>query len=84
MSGAAAKLVEEFSQLDPTERQEVWRVLQERVKDAGASPSEDSIRSARGMLAGSGLNRALLAERAKERPRWSGLTSRRWFEVRQS
>ena len=62
MSSAAAKLVEEFIQLDPAERQEVWRALQERIKDPATPSGDDPIRSARGMLAGAGLNHSLLAE----------------------
>jgi hypothetical protein len=69
MSSAAAKLIEDFSQLDPAERREVWRALGERIKDPSAPAREDPIRSARGMLAGAGLSRTLLAERAKERAR---------------
>ncbi len=69
MSSAAAKLVEEFIQLEPAEREAVWRALQERIMDPTTRRDDDPIRSARGMLAGAGLNRSLLAERAKERAR---------------
>ena len=69
MSIAAAKLVEEFIQLEPAEQQVVWRALQECIKASTAPAGDDPIRSARGMLAGAGLNQALLTERAKERAR---------------
>jgi hypothetical protein len=39
------------------------------MTDTPSIPNDDPIRTARGMFAGSGLNKALLAERAKERAR---------------
>jgi len=69
VSIAAAKLVEEFTLLEPAEQQEVWRALENRMTDTPSIPNDDPIRTARGMFVGSGLNKALLAERARERAR---------------
>ena len=69
MSTKAQAILEEIKALPPEERREVLRELQQsrRTDDERPATRRESIRRGRGLLAGSGLLEALLADRAKER-----------------
>jgi hypothetical protein len=70
MSTAAQTLVEEFKSLPATEQIEVSAQIQRWLGQSATTPpaaGADPIRSARGMLAGSRVTEALLANRAEER-----------------
>ena len=71
MSTKAQAILEEIKALPPEERREVLRELQQsrRTDDERHATRRESIRRGRGLLVGSGLLEALLADRAKERAR---------------
>ena len=71
MSTKAQAILEGFKTLPPEERHEVLRKLQQSsvTDDERPAARRESIRRGRGLLAGSGLLEALLADRAKERAR---------------
>lgn len=70
MSTAAQTILEEFKSLPTPEQREVSWQIQRWLDTAGMPPADaDPIRSARGVLAGSGVSKALAASRAEERSR---------------
>ncbi len=70
MSTKAQAILDEIRALSPQDLQAVWQELQRWLKaTAPTSTTDDPIRSARGMFAGSRLTVALLASRAEERRR---------------
>ena len=70
MSKTAQAVLEDFKRLPSAEQVEVSRQIERVMAGQPAeTTSDDPIRSARGMFAGSGLGKALLASRAEERRR---------------
>lgn len=71
MSTKAQAILEEIKALPPQERREVLLGLQQSsmTDDERQAAQRAFIRHGRGLLAGSGLLEALLADRAKERAR---------------
>ncbi len=71
MSTKAQAILEQFETLPPAEQREVLRGLQQSsvTDNKRLAARRESIRRGRGLLAGSGLLEALLADRAKERAR---------------
>jgi len=70
MSTQAEAVLDQIKALPPAEQQTVWDRLQEWLATTPPmSKTDDPIRSARGMFAGSRLTEALLASRAEERVR---------------
>ncbi len=71
MSTKAQAILDEIKALPPQERREVLVGLQQSsvTDDERPAARRASIRRGRGLLAGSGLLEALLADRAKERAR---------------
>jgi len=71
MSTKAQAILEEIKALPVAERREVLVELQQSsvTDDEQRAVQRESIRRGRGLLAGSGLLEALLADRAKERAR---------------
>jgi len=70
MSTRAQAILDEIRALPPQEFQAVWQELQRGFQATErTTTTNDPIRSARGMFAGSHLTEALLASRAEERRR---------------
>ena len=70
MSTRTQAVLDEIRALPPAELQAVWQEIQRWFNTTAPAPaSDDPIRSARGMFAGSHLTEALLASRAEERRR---------------
>ena len=68
MSTKAQAILDEIRALPPQEFQVVWQQIQRWGSSPRAvTPTDDPIRSARGMFAGSQLTKALLASRAEDR-----------------
>ena len=69
MSSRAMTLMAELVALPVNERLEISRQLAGMQMQRQPAAGDDPIRSARGMFAGSGLTKALLASREEERRR---------------
>ena len=70
MSTKAQAILDEIRALPPQEFQAVWQQIQRWGSSRrAATATDDPIRSARGMFAGSRLTEALLASRAEDRRR---------------
>ena len=70
MNTKAQSVLQAFEKLPLTDKQEVFLQIDRSLAEVqNPKLSEEPIHSARGMFAGSGLTKALLASRAEERRR---------------